>query len=137
MPAPTGAYVMRNAVVTIDAVAYANQCATAQLVPDVPTQTYRTLVPDGVVQDVDSPVWTFKLKGLQINISGGLAKALRDATVGDILDVTLAPKNSTGEGQATFQIVAKPVVFGGDQGAFAEIDDEFAVLGQPTFGTVS
>lgn len=137
MSVVTGAFVMKNAVVTIDSVAYANQCATAMLEPDSPTQTYRTLVPDGAVNDVDSAVWTFKLKGLQINDSGGLAKALRDATPGDQLDVTLAPVNSAGKAQATFVIIAKPVAFGGDQGKFAEIDDEFAVLGQPTFGTVS
>ena len=136
MAAPTGAFVMKNGVVTVDSVAYANQCAKARLVPDTPIQTYRTLVPDGVVQDIDSAVWTLELTFLQINIAGGLAKALRDATAGDILDVILAPKNVTGEAQATFQIVAMPVPLGGDQGKFAEIEMSFAVLGQPVFGTV-
>lgn len=137
MSVATGAFVMKNAVVTVDSVAYANQCSKAMLTPDVPTQTYRTLVPDGSVSDVDSAAWTFELTGLQINSSGGLAKALRDATVGDLLDVTLAPVNTSGEAQATFQIRAMPVPFGGEQGKFAEIDVTFAVNGQPTFGTVS
>lgn len=137
MSAITGAFVMKNSVVTIDSVAYANQCAKARLVPDTPMQQYRTLVPDGVVSDVDSAVWTFEITFLQKNQSGGLAHALRSATAGDLLDVTLAPNNVSGDDQATFQIVAAPPPFGGDQGKFADAEMTFAVVGQPTFGTVS
>lgn len=132
-----GAFVVKNAVVTIDSVTYANQCGSAQLIPDTPIQTYRTLVPDGAVQDVDSATWTFKVTFLQVNKSGGLAKALRTATAGDQLDVTFAPNNTTGQDNATFTIIAMPPPLGGDQGKFADAEMTFPVLGQPTWGTVS
>ena len=137
MPAPTGAFVVRNATVTVESVAYANQCTKARLVPDTPIQTVRTLVPDGAVQDVDSSVWTFEISGLQINIAGGLAKALRDATAGDQLDIVLAPQAGTGNAQATFVALALPVPFGDEQGKFATTEIVLPVVGQPVFGTVA
>lgn len=137
MPAPTGAFVLKNATVTIESVAYANQCSKVRLVPDVPIQTYRTLVPDGAVQDVDSAVWTFEIAGLQINAAGGLAKVLRDATPGDELEVVLAPQAGTGNAQATFTVKALPVPFGDEQGKFSTIEVVLPVVGAPVFGTVS
>lgn len=137
MPVVDGAFVMKNAVVTVESVSYPNQCAKARLVPDTPMQQYRTLVPDGTVTDVDSPAWTFEITFLQVNKSGGLAHALRAAMPGDQLDVTLAPRNLTGDDQATFVIIAMPPPFGGDQGKFSDAEMTFGVLGQPVFGTVS
>ncbi|SIQ07246.1 hypothetical protein [Micromonospora avicenniae] len=134
MPAPTGAYVLRNAVVTIDSVEYANQLNKARLVPDTPIQTFRTLVPDGVVQDVDSTVWTFEISGLQINEANGLAAALREAA-GTELEVTLQPKAGTGQATATFTILALDTEFGGDQGAFMTTELSLPVVGGVTFGT--
>jgi hypothetical protein len=137
MAAPTGAFVVKNATVTLESIAYANQCTKAKLVPDVPIQSVRTLVPDGAVQDTDSAIWTFEITALQINESGGLAKALRDATPGDELDVVLAPQAGSGKPQATFVIKALPVQFGDDQGKFAMFEAALPVVGQPVFGTVS
>ncbi|RKN38452.1 hypothetical protein D7223_31090 [Micromonospora endolithica] len=126
----------KNAVVTIDAVDYANQLNKARLVPDQPVQTMRTLVPDGVVQDVDSPVWTFEISGLQINVSGGLADALRDANGGE-LDVVLQPKAGTGQATATFTVLALMPEFGGEQGEWLTQELELPVVGQPVFGLSS
>lgn len=135
MPAPTGAHVFRYALVTVDSVEYANQVTKARLVPDTPIQTVRTLVPDGVVQDVDSTVWTFELSGLQINIAGGLAKALRTLTPGEEVDVILQPKVGFSQPTATFTILALPAEFGGEQGSFLMTEMEFPVIGAPVFGT--
>ena len=136
MAAPTGAYVAKNATLTIATVAYANQVRIARLVPEAPIQTYRTLVPDGIVQDVDSTVWTLELSGLQSTKAGGLAKALNDAA-GTQLTVIIQPKNASGEDTATVEIIAMPVEFGGEQGAFRMFEAEFPVIGQPTFGTAA
>ncbi len=137
MAAPTGGHVYRNALVTVDDVEYANQFKTALLTPDTPTQTYRTLVPDGVVQDVDSAAWTLQLVGLQINRTGGFAHALRALTPGDIVEVVLAPHNAVGEDKATFDMVVQHPPFGGTQGAFGEVDITFQVNGQPVFTAIS
>lgn len=137
MSTPTGAFVMKDSSVEIDGVNYENQMTRGRLVPDTPISTKRTLVPDGIVQDVDSPAWTFEIAALQINDAGGLAEALRTAEPGAELDVVYAPKNEVGEAEATFTILALPVVFGGDQGSFADFEGAFPVVGQPLFGTVS
>ncbi|WP_420123206.1 hypothetical protein [Nakamurella sp.] len=136
MPAATGAHVYKNAVVTIDSVEYANQLNKARLVPEQPIQTMRTLVPDGVVQDVDSPVWTFELSGLQINVAGGLAKALRDANGGEI-DIVLQPKAGVGQANATFTVIALMPEFGGEQGNWLTQELSLPVVGQPVFGLSS
>lgn len=134
MSAAVGAHVIKNALVTVEGVQYANQVSKARLVPDQPVQTMRTLDPSGTVQDVDTAVWTFELTGLQINIAGGLAKALRDAD-GTELDIILQPKAGTGQATATFTIVALMPEFGGEQGNWATQDLTFPVIGQPVFGT--
>lgn len=137
MAAAAGAYVMKNALVTINSVEYANQVRIARLVPDQPVQTYRTLVPDGTQTDTDSPAWKFQLTGLQINRTGGLAKALRALTLGQIVPVILAPNNTAGDDQASFDIRVIAMPFGGEQGSFAELDGlEFPVIGQPTFEAI-
>jgi hypothetical protein len=134
MAAPSNSIVYRDIVFTVGGTSYANQVSKARLVPDVPVQTYRTLVPDGVVQDIDSTVWTLELGGLQINHTGGLADALRDAA-GTELACVLQPKTGSGQPTASFTIVSKMVPFGGEQGKYMEIDDEFPVVGAVTFGT--
>ncbi|MDG4799051.1 hypothetical protein [Micromonospora sp. WMMD980] len=136
MPAAAGAHVFKNALVKIDDVEYANQLTKARLVPDQPVQTQRTLVPDGVVSDVDSPVWTFEMSGLQINIAGGLAKALRDANGGE-LEITLQPKAGTGQATATFTAIALMPAFGGEQGEWLTQELELPVVGAPVFGLSS
>jgi hypothetical protein len=137
MTAVTGAYVYKDALITIESVDYANQLSKALLTPDTPVQTYRTLVPDGTVTDVDSPIWTFEVSALQINTSNGLAYVLRNASPGDQLDVVLVPKKGSGNPQASFTIVAMPVDFGGEQGAWQTFERVFGVIGSPVFGTAS
>jgi len=137
MAAPANAYILKDSIVTVDSVEYANQVRVARLVPDQPIQTYRTLVPDGVVQDVDSAVWTFELTGLQINATGGLAKALRALEVGEQVTVILAPRDKVGDDQATFTIVAMLPPFGGEQGAWSEMEMVFPVVGSPTFAPIA
>lgn len=134
MPAPTGAMVYRDALVTVDGIQYANQVRKSRLVPDQPIQTMRTLVPDGVVQDVDSVVWTWECAGLQINIANGLAAALRTAS-GNNITVTLQLKTGVGQPTATFTAIALMPEWGGEQGAFLPIDLSLPVLGGVTFGT--
>lgn len=137
MPAAANAFVMKDSLVTIDAIEYANQVRIARLVPDQPIQTYRTLVPDGAQQDVDSPTWTFELTGLQINKAGGLAEALRALTVGEQVEVILAPRNLAADQKATFTIVGMAPPFGGEQGKYAEMEMVFAVVGEPVFSAIA
>lgn len=134
MPAPSGAYVFRDALITVDGTDYANQLSKARLVPDQPIQTYRTLVPDGVVQDVDSVVWSLEITGLQINVSGGLADYLRTNS-GVATSWVVQPRTGTGQRKATFTAIALMPEFGGEQGAFQTIDMTIPVNGSVTFGT--
>jgi hypothetical protein len=134
MPAPSGAYVFRDALITVDGTDYANQLNKARLVPDQPEQTMRTLVPDGVVVDVDSVVWTLEITGLQINTAGGLAAYLRTNS-GLSTSWVLQPRTGIGQSKATFTATAKMPEYGGEQGAFAVIDLTLPVLGAPVFGT--
>lgn len=136
MPVAAGVYVVRDAKVTIEGVDYANQCTVARLVPDVPIQTQRTLVPDGTITDVDSAAWTFEVTAVQKNNTGGLAKVLRGMAPGEELEVVLTPKDATGEDVATFTIRSLPVPFGGEQGSFPTFEAVFPVLGSPVFSSV-
>jgi hypothetical protein len=132
MVAYARAHVIRNAVITIDAVTYNNQVTKIRLVPDTPVQTLRTLVPDGVVQDVDTAVWTLELSGIQDMGAGGLAAAL-NAAAGLSVTVIVQPKAGAGQDVATFSMIAMPVEFGGEQGNFRTFEGEFPVNGQPVF----
>lgn len=132
MAAPTGVHVMRNIVFTLETVDYANQVTKARLVPDTPIQTIRTLVPDGVVQDVDSTVWTLELSGVQNWLSGGLADALND-NAGNEVDIVLQPRVGTGQSKVTFVAIAVPVEFGGEQGNFRTFEVELPIVGTPAF----
>ena len=136
MPAPANTFTMRDALVTVDLVEYANQAWKARLVPEVPIQSQRTLVPDGAIVDVDSAMWTFELTLAQINKTGGLAKVLRDAEPGTEMAVVLVPHDTgTGSPKATFTIKSMPGTFGGDQGALASNEMVFPVVGSPVFST--
>jgi hypothetical protein len=134
MPAPTGALVLRDSLFTVDGTDYANQVRKVRLVPDQGIQTYRTLVPDGSVQDIDSAVWTLELEGLQINITGGLAYYLRSVSGAQIACVW-QPKTGVGNAKATFTAIAMMVEFGGEQGAFLTDTLTLPVVGAPVFGT--
>jgi hypothetical protein len=132
MTAPTGAYVVRDALVTIATVQYANQCTRASLVPDQPHQTLKTMVPDGIVQDVDTPAWTLQLEMIQDHETGGLARALTDAN-GTDLALILEPNQGAGKRSAACTVTAKAVEFGGTQGEWATATVELPVTGQPVF----
>lgn len=130
------AHVMRNIVATLEAVSYANQLSKARLIPDTPIQTMRTLVPDGVIQDIDSTVWSLELSGVQDYGAGGLADALNDAS-GTVLTLILQPKAGTGQDTATCEVLCLPVEFGGEQGSFRTFDTTLPVIGQPVFSQSS
>lgn len=133
MSPPIGAMVYKDASLTVDGTEYANQLNKARLVPEQSIQTMRTLVPDGAVQDVDSPVWTLELAGFQINIAGGLAAYLRGLPIGQQIACVLQPKVGVSLPKATFTAIALATPFGGDQGAFLPIDLTLPVLGSPVF----
>lgn len=137
MGVAAGIYLIKDAVVTINSVQYDNQVTKAQLTPDVPIQTQRTLDPDGAIVDVDSAVWTFEVTALQKNNTGGLAKALRALEPGEEVDCVLQPQNTVGEEKATFTIKALPMPFGGEQGNWPTAEMAFPVVGQPVFTTTT
>jgi hypothetical protein len=135
-----GAYVYRDASVTIDGTEYAAQITKALLVPETPVQTTRTLVPDGTIVDVDSAVWTFELSAVQsiaVTGTGGLSDKLNNSEPGELLDVVLTPKVGTGLKKATFTVLAMPVAFGGEQGNLLTFDVVLPVSGGVTFGTAA
>ena len=132
MAAYAGAFVIKNALVKFGGTDFSNQCTKARLVPDTPEQTLRTLVPDGVVTDTDSTVWTLELSGIQDWETGGLA-AFLNTNAGTLQNVIVAPVAGTGKKQATVSVRVKPVDFGGDQGAWSTFDVSLMVQGQPTF----
>jgi hypothetical protein len=135
MPAATGAIVLKNALVTIDEVEYANQVRKARFVPTQETQTYKTLVPDGAQSDTDNATWVLELAGLQIWTAGGVADAIDDAAIaGTELEIVCQWK--TGAGQPTVTATIKPVrlPMGGEQGQFMEIDVQIPVVGDPVRG---
>lgn len=133
MTAPAGAFVLRNPVFTLGGTAYANQATKTRLVPDVNMQTLRTLVPDGLVTDVDTAQWTFELSGIaDWKTAQGMAKFLHD-NHGLVVAVVLTPKPGTGERSAAFSIMAHSVPFGGEQGKWVIFEEEFGVIGAPVF----
>jgi hypothetical protein len=134
MTAYARAHVMRNSSLEIDEVEYANQVTKAIIVPDTPTQTLRTLAPDGVIQDTDSASWMFELAGVQDFGAGSLGAALRTAAAaGTEMDVVYQPKLGTGQDVATFSIKPVQIPFGAEQGAFRVFDVEIPVVGEPTW----
>lgn len=137
MAAATGIYVLKNSIVEIDGVEYNNQTTSVRLVPEQQIQVQKTLVPDGTIQDVDAPVWTFEVTLLQKNNTGGLAKALRALAIGEQVEVELSPHNLTGEDKAVFTMVAIKPPFGGAQGAYPTAEMVFPVIGQPVFSAIA
>lgn len=140
MPAYTGAAVFRDASITVNGTDYANQLTKARLVPETPVQTQRTLVPDGMVVDIDSTAWTVELSGFQsiaVTGTGGLGDLLRTTTAGTEMDIVLTPKKGTGLRTATFKIVSMPIEFGAEQGNWFTFDASFPVRGGVTWGTAA
>jgi hypothetical protein len=136
MTAYTGGFVLKNALVKFASTDFSNQVTKARLVPEVNVQSMRTLVPDGQITDIDSPVWTLELSGVQDYETGGLADYLRDNS-GSLVTVIVAPVNTSGKQQWTVSVRCLPVAVGGAQGEWALFDVELPVQGQPTLGTVT
>lgn len=136
MTAYTGSWVMRDALVKFASTDYTNQCTKARLVPDTPIVQTRTLVPDGVITDVDSTSWVLELTGLQDWETGGLALYF-NTNAGSLVTAIIAPVSGTGKKQATVSVRIFPVEFGGEQGARGMFDVTFPVQGAPTFASQS
>lgn len=131
MAAPPGAYVLKDALVKIEATDYAAQCTSVVLTPDQPTQTIRTMVPDGVVSDTDTATWTASINGIQDYVEAqGLARLLTEMA-GQKVDIEFEPKK--GGVKATITATAKAVPFGGEQGAFTTFSVDLPCDGQPVF----
>jgi len=133
MPAATNYLgVLKDSLFTVEGVDYANQLTRVRLVPDVPVQNVRTLVPDGNITDVDSAAWTLEIAGIQKLATGGLLKLLNDSEPGTLLDVEWEPlKDAVGQPNYVFQVKSMPGPVGGDQGAFATFEMVLQVEGQP------
>jgi hypothetical protein len=130
MTAYAGAFVLKNALFTLGATDYANQCTSLSLTPDEPTQSLRTLVPDGQINDIDSAEWTFSIKAVQDHETAGLAAYL-NANAGSIVTAVYAPHKGTGKQEWTFSVLIKSVPVGGDQGNYATFEIDLPVQGQP------
>lgn len=134
MPAAAGGFVIKDALVSLGPVGgpevdYTNQLDTATVSPEQATQTKKTLVPDGTLQDVDSSVWTLTLAGIQDYVAArGLARYLFDHE-GEKADFTVEP--IAGGVGMTGTCVLKSVPFGGETGNWAEMSIELPVVGRP------
>ncbi len=139
MPAVTGHIgVLKSSEVLINGTDYANQLTRARLVPETPSQSLRTLVPDGTITDTDSASWTFEIAGIQKHATGGLAALLNAAEAGEILEVEWEPrKGVVGQPHYVFEVVAKAVPIGGDQGAFGTFEVTLDVVGAPVQTAIS
>lgn len=131
MAAPAGAYVLRDALFTVEGTDYANQCTSVIMTPEQETQTLKTMVPDGIVQDVDTATWTLNINGIQDYVTAqGLARFLTENS-GQQIDIVFEPKK--GGVSATVTAVAKATPFGGEQGAFTTFDLQLPMIGEPVF----
>lgn len=131
MTAPSGAYVLRDALFKVETTDYANQCTSVVMTPNQDTQTLKTMVPDGIVQDVDTATWTCSINGIQDYVTAqGLARFLTENS-GQQVDIEFEPKK--GGVKATATCVAKAVPFGGEQGSFTTFDVELPMIGEPVF----
>lgn len=129
MAAPAGGYVLRDTECTFDGTDYANQLTKIRFVPDTPTQTLRTLVPDGVVQDIDSATWVLELSGIQDHVTAQGFCAYCTTNAGDTVTVVYTPR--TGGPVMTADVILKAMPFGGEQGAFTTFETELPVVGTP------
>jgi hypothetical protein len=130
-PGPFG--VLSNATVSINATQYAAKVKTALFTPSTNVSTYPVLAPVGNIQDVDQPVWTLQLVGVQDWSTAGISKYLNDNR-GTEVPVIVTPEDTTGWPTCTATVIAMAPPFGGTSGEWAEYDLTLPVVGQPTFG---
>jgi hypothetical protein len=129
--APAYGKVMKNSQVTFGTDDYTAQLKKALLSPDQPSQQYRTLVPDGVLSDVDSAVWTLSLEGPQDHRTATGLAAYLNANSGDTVSVAITP--NLGSVTATVSVILKSVDFGGSQGDWQTFSVELPCTGAPVF----
>jgi hypothetical protein len=126
--------VIRNAVVEIDTVEYANQVTVVRLTPETAIQQMPTMSPTGTVSDVGTPIWTCEMEGIEDNGTGSLGAALRTAANnGDTVELVFQPQAGTGQDVATATLVAMQIPFGGETGEFRTFSMTFPVEGSPVF----
>lgn len=134
MPAAAGGHVIKDALVSLGPVGgpeveYSNQFDTVTLTPDQSTQTKRTLVPDGTLQDVDSATWALTLAGIQDYVAGrGFTRYLLDNNM-EKADFTVEPIRGGVGFTGTVTLKAAPI--GGEAGGWAEFSIELPVDGAP------
>lgn len=126
---------MKYAVLEIDDVDYAEEATTALRTGDAPTQTLRTLVPDGAITDTDSPVYSMQVAGAQ----GGALYAALYAAQGTVVDVVLQAEFGVGKTTETFSMLVPlgSMPFGGAQGGFRVFDVTFPIQGGVSRGVSS
>ena len=128
--------VLRNSTLTIEATDYSAKVRKVRFVPTTSSTTYRTLVPDGAMTDVDSPTWAVELQGVQDWMTGGIARYLLD-NHGTLATFVFTPKNGTGNRKVTAEVMCMAVPFGGEEGQFADFDVTLPVDGEPAWSDVS
>lgn len=134
MAAYARAHVIKNAVVKVDTVEYANQVTVVRLVPETSIQQMPTMSPTGTVSDVGTPIWTLEMEGIQDFGAGSLGAAIRTAAAaGDTFDLEFQPQAGTGQDKAVAEVVAMQIPFGGETGEFRTFSMTFPVEGSPTF----
>ncbi len=134
MPAYAGARVFRDAMFKLSGTDFANQAWEITMDGDTPIQQQRTLVPDGGISDVDTPLYKISLEGLQDWETTGLAKFLWTNRGAQVAFVFAARKGSgLAQHSGTLICVAPPA--GGKQGEFLQMQMELPIIGEPTLGT--
>lgn len=134
IPAHSGAFVLRDALLKLGGTTFTNQTWKVELVPDTPIVQQRTLVPDGTISDVDSSTWVMSITGLQDYESSGLADFLGD-NAGTTQTFEYAPKVGSGKAKWTGSVIVVHPPIGGEQGSFAQMEIEIPIIGTPTKGT--
>jgi hypothetical protein len=139
MPRMNGAYVYKNASITVNGTQYANAVIRGRLVPTQEIQTVKVLVPDGVLQDVDDATYVFSLLAVSASVTGdsGSLWDVIDSNSGLELDVVLTPKAGEGK-EATFTVLGMRLPFGGEEnGQFATFEIDLPVVVAPVYSDVT
>lgn len=128
--------VLRHSLLDLDGTEFQDECTKIELVADQPSQTVRTLVPTGIITDVDSVSWQLNIEALSDVESGGLAAYL-NANAGTEVAFEYAPRNTTGAVKYSGNVFVKAAGAGGSQGEFATLSVELMVNGAVTTGVIA
>lgn len=130
MPGTVG-IILKNPVITIEGTDYTGQVTQIELVPDTAKSTAKTLNPNIVLQDIDTPTWTCNVTLYQ---NGSLHTLLLSNDAGAEMDVVFQPEPGVGKPTVSFVMLSEPVNFGGTMGERVIASKEFLVKDQPVFG---